>query len=116
MSDYTEHTVAPIHVGGIVYRTRSPIIWAVGFKESNWRVIVPASFEFDVSVPFWLRCLFNPHEPRYFKAAALHDWLLKKGWDRMVTGAVFHDALRADGVSKWRALAMWLAVSLWRYR
>ncbi|WP_263618114.1 DUF1353 domain-containing protein [Pseudooceanicola nanhaiensis] len=62
-----------------------------------------------------MRWLFDPAAPEYLKAAALHDWLLSEGWDRMTAGAVFHNALAADGVSVWRRLVMWLAVSLYRY-
>ncbi|KQI68653.1 hypothetical protein AN189_10185, partial [Loktanella sp. 3ANDIMAR09] len=58
----------------------------------------------------------SPHDPRFHKAAALHDHLLRQGWDRLTAGAVFHDALLADGVPRWRRFAMWFAVSAFKFR
>lgn len=115
MSIYTDHSPRVALVGGIKYRLIDAVSWHVGMIGGPV-VIVPPGFEFDVSVPPWLQWLYSPHERKFFKAAALHDYLLAKGWDRMTSGAIFHDALRADGVPVWRALSMWLAVSLWRYR
>jgi hypothetical protein len=62
------------------------------------------------------RRLFDPKDHRFMKAAALHDWLLDRDWSRLTAGAIFHNALQADGVVLWRRLVMWLAVSLWKYR
>jgi hypothetical protein len=68
-----------------------------------------------VSVPRWLWWLFDPHERAYLKAAALHDHMLVAGWDRISAASQFHNALKADKVRLWRRLAMFLAVSLYRY-
>ncbi len=116
MSLYTKADVEFDHVSGIKYASRFPIVWNIGRVDSGLTVIVPPGFVFDVSIPRWLRWLISPHEKKFFKAAALHDRLLKEGWTRIAAGAVFHDALRADGVPAWLAIIMWLAVSLWRYR
>ena len=97
------------------YVTTAPLVWEVGRKGSQLVVTVPPDWFFDVSVPGFLRWAFSPDDPRYLKAAALHDWLLVDGWSRVAAGAVFHDALRADGVGPLRRLAMWIAVSVWRW-
>jgi len=78
-------------------------------------VSVPPGRTFDCSIPPAARFLFNPHYPRFLKASALHDELLLQGWDRVTSGAVFHEALKADGVGRFQRLSMWLAVSLRRY-
>jgi hypothetical protein len=77
---------------------------------------VPHGFGFDVSVPRGLRWLFDPHDPRYLKAAALHDYAFWEGWDRVAAAAVFHAALRASGVGSIERLAMTIGVIVWRWR
>jgi hypothetical protein len=42
--------------------------------------------------------------------------MLSNGWSRIESAAVFHEALKADGVGRTKRLAMFLAVALWRYR
>lgn len=101
-------------LGGIRYATTTPLAWGIG-REGGPEIIIPSGFPFDVSVPPPLRWWASPHDPRYLRAAALHDWLLLDGWWRVTAGAIFLEALRADGVGRIRRLAMWLAVSLYRW-
>lgn len=115
MSAYTDH-VAVGHVDGIRYSLDAQLQWEIGRKGSALILSVPAGFVFDVSIPVWWRWLFDPNDIRYFKAAGLHDWMLKDGWSRVTAAAIFHDALAADGVPLWRRLIMFLAVALWKYR
>lgn len=115
MSAYTKPGHWAVPVGGILYRADRPLSWEVGTTGSGLIVTVPKGTIFDVSIPRPLRWLFDPHDPAYLKAAALHDELLRRGWARTTAGAEFHEALRADGVALWRRLAMWLAVSLFKY-
>lgn len=99
-----------------MYRVEKPLSWEVGVKGSGLIVTVPKGTVFDVSIPVGLRWLFDPHNPHYLKAAALHDELLRRKWARTTAGAEFHEALKADRVATWRRLVMWLAVSLFKYR
>lgn len=115
MSQYTDPGDWCEPVGGILYRSTAPLTWHVGCKGSGLAVTVPAGATFDVTIPRGLCRIFSPHDPRSLRAAALHDELLRRGWGRTTAGAIFHDALRADGMSRWRRLAMWLAVSLFKY-
>ena len=102
--------------GGILYRSTKPLIWRVGSLATGAAYAVPVGMVFDVSIPRGLRWLFGPHDPRYLKAAALHDYFLALGWDRLTAGAQFHQALKADGVSKWRRAVMTLAVMFFKYQ
>lgn len=115
MSKYTNPGDWCVPVGGILYRVDVPLTWEVGVKGSGLTITVPKGTLFDVSIPFFFRWLFDPHNSNYLKAAALHDELLKQGWARTTAGAEFHEALKADGVSLWRRLVMWLAVSLFKF-
>ena len=114
MSAYTRHDDV-IHVDGYRYALTSPLEWRMGTIDGP-KHQVPAGFVFDVSVPWFLHWIFNPHADRYFKAAALHDHMLSVGWDRLTAAAQFHLALTADGVPVWRRLPMFLATALFRYR
>ena len=116
MSAYTHAEDWCLPVGGILYQSIRPLSWEVGAQGSGLIVTVPAGTVFDVSIPRGLRWLFDPHDPRYLKAAALHDEMLLRGWARTTAGAEFHEALKADKVAMWRRLSMWLAVSLFKYR
>lgn len=114
MSHYTQSDVYADYVGGGKYKLTRSIVWHIG-SPTGPVFVVPVGFVFDVSVPTWLRWLFLTDDPAYFKAAALHDKMLSDGWSRITAGAEFHNALKASGVSAWRRLVMWLAVSLWKY-
>lgn len=98
------------------YRVLDPVIWEVGAEGSGLLVRVPVGFVFDISVPRGLRWILSAHDRRVLKAAALHDHLLCRGWDRVTAAAAFHDALLADGVGRRLRFALWLCVSIWRWR
>ena len=115
MSAYTT-TLPVIDIGGGDYITDADLRWDLGREGSGLTYVVRAGFHFDVSVPWFARWAFNPTDRRFLKAAALHDHMLLDDWSRVESAAVFHEALKADGVSRWRRLAMFLAVALWRYR
>lgn len=96
--------------------TTLPVGWAIGREDTDLIIWVPVGFRFDVSVPRFWRWFVDPAEPKYQKAACLHDWLLEDGWDRVTAAAIFHQALQADGVGRWRRLLMFLAVVLFKWR
>lgn len=114
MSAYTD-ACYPWARRGAGYITTAPISWEVGRKGSRLWLHVPVGTPFDVTVPRLLRWLFDPHDTRFLKAAALHDYALADGWDRVSAAAAFCDALKADGVGKAQRLLMTLAVILWRF-
>lgn len=113
MSAYTRSN-AVRHIDGMKYALVAPLIWHIGTLAGPVYE-VEAGFEFDVSIPWWARWIFDPHYHAYHKAAALHDHMLIAGWNRMTAGGEFHEALKADGVAMWRRLIMFLAVVLYRY-
>ena len=116
MSAYTDAVDWCAFVSGIQYRTTKPLIWRVGPHGIGAEYAIPVGMLFDVSIPWGLRWLFNPHDHRYLKAAVLHDHFLESGWDRFTAGSQFHEALKADDVPRWRRLVMALAVILFKYR
>lgn len=96
-------------VGGIDYETTAPVIWA--------GITVPAQYRFNVSIPRPLWWLLSPHNPRYLRAACLHDYALHKlHWGRVRAAAPFSEALRAEGLGRVHRLAMVLAVIVWKWR
>lgn len=114
MSRYTDAiSVIP---DGDGYKLAYAVHWDVGTTSSGLTYTVPAGFRFDVSIPWFARWIFDPHDRRFLKAAALHDHMLLSGWNRIEAGATFHEALKADRVPAWRRLTMFMTVVLWRYR
>ena len=91
-----------------------PVYWAIGHINGPIYT-VPENTTFDVSVPRYLTWLFDPYDKRFMKAACLHDHMLKMGWDRPTAGAIFNDALRAEGVSKLKRWAMFTGVTWFKW-
>ena len=110
MSGFTDITDWAERQEGYHYALTKPLPWEVGHVGSGFWVTVPAGFRFDLSAPFGRR------NPKYLKAAALHDWALAKGWRRVSAAALFEDALHADGVGAGMRLVMTLAVIVWRFK
>lgn len=67
---------------------------------------------FDVSVPWGVRWIFSPDDPRYLRAAAVHDEMLRRHFSRDVAAAAFLYLLREDGVGFLERQAMFLGVYL----
>lgn len=115
MLKYTEkYNEWCIHKKDIQFEVIVPIRWEVGRKGSGWNVDVETGFHFDVSVPWFARFIFNPLNPKYLRAAAVHDKMLIMGNDRKTSGASFYDALRASGVGYLEAHIMWFFVSMYK--
>ena len=100
---------------GAGYVTTKPLAWEIGRKGSSLWLRVPVGTRFDVSTPRLLRWLFSPHNPRYLKAAALHDYALASGWDRISAAAAFAEALKASGVRRVTRLVMVLGVVVFKF-
>lgn len=50
--------------------------------------IIKAGFEFQVSVPNWMRWPINPHDPAWLWASLWHDWALKQRWAKIRASAL----------------------------
>ena len=105
----------PVGDRDLLFRVTRPLPWEVGREGSGLWVVVPPGYLFDVSVPRWVRWLFAPDDERYLKAAALHDWSLDDGWNRIGAAGLFGSALKAEGVPLWRRLVMVIAVIVWNF-
>ena len=86
--------------------------WDLGTKGSGYTILINSGFCFDgPTIPWWARVVFSPSDSRFWKAAAVHDYLLTvKDYSRASAAAEFYNALLADKVSPWRAKTMYLAV------
>ncbi|WP_308917551.1 DUF1353 domain-containing protein [Jannaschia sp. LMIT008] len=117
MSRFTELAdwYEPVPGPGALFRTTAALPWEVGRVGSGLWVTVPPGYVFDVSIPRWAGLVFDRHDPRYLKAAALHDWTLEAGWNRVAAAGLFGSALKADGVGLLRRVVMVVAVILWRF-
>lgn len=114
MSEEVKVTITFTYISGIEYKMDQELVWTIG-SPTGPTYSIPQDYVFDISVPWFLRWIYSPHNRAFMKAAALHDHMLESGWDRLTAGAQFHEALRSDGVGRFRRLTMWLAVSLFAY-
>lgn len=114
MSAFTEIRDWAVRQGSS-YITTKQVAWEIGRKGSGLWLRVPAGFVFNMSIPYPLRWLWSPHDPRYLKAAALHDFALADGWDRVSAAAAFSEALKASGVSWFTRLVMVLGVIVFKF-
>ena len=98
------------------YYAREALVWGVGFKENPNKEVAPAGKPFDVSVPAPFRWLFDPHNPKYFPAARLHDHLLEIGYDRVSAAGAFNHGLKSTGVNWATRVVMTTAVVLFKFK
>ncbi|WP_294640138.1 DUF1353 domain-containing protein [uncultured Aureimonas sp.] len=111
MSAYTDFDGTFTRVPGTDrYTASKPLAWDIGKAGSGKTIEVPALYEHDVSIPGFLTWIFDRHDPRFQRAARLHDWLLDNGWSAWTSAAVFYDALKADRVPRAKRWAMAIAV------
>lgn len=103
-------------ISKIDYITLEEICWDVGFKGNKNKEIVPIDFPFNVSIPWYLLWLFSRHNPRYFRAAAVHDYLLKIGYDRVSAAGAFNHGLKAEDVPYITRFVMTLGVAVFKFR
>jgi len=114
MSVYTD-ALPVVYIGNSYYVTDAALRWDIGRLGSGMTYIVQAGFRFDVSIPWYAQWAFDPNDKRFLKASAIHDHMLLNNWSRVESAAVFHEALKADKVSRFERIAMFLAVAFKDY-
>lgn len=114
MSDFTnfenfEHVADSYKI----YRLKSPLIWDIGAEGSNWRLEIAKGSTFDISVPRLLEWVLSPHDRRVLPAAAVHDELLRRGFDIVFASAEFRRAIIARGLNRLWAWLLFFATLIW---
>lgn len=97
------------------WETVAPLWFEIGGKGSGALVCVPRGFETDLAtIPGLARIFFNPADPRFARAAVIHDYLLSLPDFSPLTAAIaFRDALRAAKAPAWRVAMMVTSVAIW---
>ncbi len=95
------------------YVLLGPLPWRIGGPMVDHKVVIPAGFTFDSSVPRWLHWLLSPHDPRFLLAACVHDWLLEQGYGRAQAAAEWYDGARKGGAPYGLARWAYMAVAAW---
>lgn len=98
------------------YITCQDLSWEIGKLGSGLFLTVPSGFEFDISVPTYLTWAVSRHDKKLLKSAALHDYALELGWDRVSSASVFHGALTAQKIGRWKRLILTLVVIIWKWK
>jgi hypothetical protein len=94
------------------YVTTRAISWGIGAKGSPWRLIIPAGREFESSVPRFARWILSPDDPRFLRAALIHDHLLEAGFRPFFAAGEWYDAALSQGAPRALALIAALGVTL----
>jgi hypothetical protein len=97
------------------YVTTQRVNWPIGRKKSKHIVTIPKGFEFESSVPSFLRWFWSPDDPTFLLSACIHDWLLEAGYDSDFCDSQWLAAARKSRASPHRAKAARLAMMLRRY-
>lgn len=104
-----------IHVYKNKYKLGSNLVWEIGLLGSGWELTVPKDFEFDISVPKWLQWLISPHHRAWFLGSAIHDYLLKNGFDRGFAAGEWYRgarAMREKDSLRWLVLVAYFMIVL----
>lgn len=78
-------------------------------------VVIPKEFDTDLaSIPRALWPFMSPAYSAFIGPGILHDYLYRdRTWMvRKEVDSVFYDALRQDGLDRWTAWKMWVAVRI----
>ena len=95
---------------GVFWVVRVPLY----FVNAEFRVAVPPGVLVDfASIPRLLWPFFSPIDPRYSRAAVLHDWLYASHTHtRREADRVLYASAREGHTGRGRAFLIWLAVRL----
>jgi len=74
---------------------------------------VPGGWEFESSVPWFLHWVFSPDDPFFLKSAAIHDYLLEKGFRQAFADSQWFEAALSEHAPPLRT---WLGYSFMRAR
>lgn len=99
--------------GGAVWRwvTVGDIRFEHGRGGSGFVDTIEGGWPTDMaSIPRWLAWLVNPFDPQTARAAAIHDWMLAKGYEQRVAAGEFYRQLALDNVRLRKRIAYYLAV------
>ena len=113
VSSFTsELKLTPLN-NGIHWKLLERFEYHLGIEGSGLVLAVPEDFVTDfASIPrFFWRVLppWNTHG----KAAVLHDWMYQSGTlSRIVSDAIFLEAMGVLGVAKWKRYAMYMVVRM----
>ena len=105
------------------YILESAAIYYTDVSGVNNPITVPAGFKTDfASIPHWVpRWVCDPHDESR-RPAVIHDWLCRVSDSkkkRVLADKVFREALKLEGVPRWRRAIMYGAVriaTLWIWK
>jgi len=105
--------IAPIPKSGY-WITMDDVIVTVNFRDRKYSYVVPVGFETDfASVPRALWWFISPTDYPALRASLLHDYLYRVGsCTREWADRLFYQKLIEDGMPKWKAWLMYMAVRL----
>ena len=80
-------------------------------------LVIPAGYRFNVSVPKRWQWFVDPHDPRYFEAALMHDYAIHElGFSRPLAAGYFNEGLRNADVALFKRKLLWVVLGLRKFR
>jgi len=76
--------------------------WNIGKPNSSLVIHIPKGYEFESSVPVFLRWVLSPDDPLFLKAACIHDYLLENGYSRPFADTQWLDAARSVNAPRFK--------------
>lgn len=95
------------------YISLEDICWEIGKEGSGYKLVIEEYTPFDISVPRCLEWAQSPHDRRLLPAAAIHDELLKRGFDKAFASAEFRRAAIARGINPAWAWILFILTLIW---
>lgn len=95
------------------YVTLKDIDWTVGGKHSDHIVTIPHGFQFESSVPWFLRWIVSPYNEKFLLSACIHDYLLEeKKYESLAAAAEWHSAAKKSGAGFFSRVSMFIFIAL----
>ena len=85
--------------------------YEIGEVASGAAIVVPVGFLTDfasIPRPFWW--LIKPDDPGIAKAAVLHDFLYQQAVGKMLSDAIFWEAMGILGCPNWKRNLCWIGL------
>jgi hypothetical protein len=98
--------------GGRGYYTTQEFHWYLGKDNFGVPIVIPVGREFESSVPPLLGWIISPDDPKFLRAALVHDFLLESGHGAWTSAGEWYRLTILDGANKRHALICGLAITI----
>lgn len=95
---------------GKKYEVTQDFVWFVGIDELNFAVPIYVGYQFESSVPWFLRWILSPDHPKFLTAACVHDIMLEAGFSRPLSDSQWLEVARSKDAPRLKRELAFLAI------